>query len=263
MFSIRRALAWPEADAMFNPYEFRLSPPPQLLLLVWWTLTALVAFGVVVSVDHGLMQEMLGADRSQICLVVMAMYLIGLGHTYVRTRLLSRELDAAEHLVAALTASSAPIVLTAEQIQLAGGVPAAPGFLSSFLREHFGRTRDADASAELLEAYASRLRGTTEFGWFFIDLMLKVGFLGTLVGFILMLSSVADTGSLDANTMQKILRQMSVGMSTALYTTLASLVGGILLSIPYYLHDRGMERLLDLSIRARDVLVPARLGIRG
>jgi len=52
---------------------------------------------------------------------------------------------------------------------------------------------------------------------------------------------------------------MSVGMSTALYTTLASLVGGILLSIPYYLHDRGLERLLQLTVQARDVLVPPRL----
>lgn len=248
---------------MFNPYEFRLSPPPHLLLLVWWTLTALVAFGVLVSVDLGLLQEMLGADRSQICFVVMAMYLIGLGHTYLRTRLLSRELEAAEALMQALTTTTTPVTLTADTLRIGEGAPAAAGFMSNFLREHFGRTRGEDASAELLEAYASRLRSTTEFGWFFIDLMLKVGFLGTLVGFILMLSSVADTGSLDANTMQKILRQMSVGMSTALYTTLASLVGGILLSIPYYLHDRGMERLLDLCIRARDVLVPARLGIRG
>jgi biopolymer transport protein ExbB/TolQ len=69
------------------------------------------------------------------------------------------------------------------------------------------------------------------------------------------LSSVAETGALDAGTMQKVLTQMSVGMSTALYTTLASLVAGILLSIPYYLLDRCLEALLQITIEIRDVLL--------
>jgi biopolymer transport protein ExbB/TolQ len=56
--------------------------------------------------------------------------------------------------------------------------------------------------------------------------------------------------------MQKVLQQMSVGMSTALYTTLASLVAGILLSIPYYLLDRGLEALLQVTVHVKEVLVP-------
>ncbi|MEN9726288.1 MAG: hypothetical protein RL434_654 [Pseudomonadota bacterium] len=255
---------------MRNPFEARLAPPPHLLLLLWMILTGLVVFGSAVIVDQGLLQEMLAADRSQICLVVIAMYFIGLGQTFVRTRTLSRELDRAEALVTRLESGGAhpgTLDISPEAVRLADGQTVPPGFLSNYLREHFGSrghaAADGAAGGELLEAYASRVRATTEFGWFFIDLMLKVGFLGTLVGFILMLSSVADTGTLDATTMQKVLTQMSVGMSTALYTTLASLVGGILLSIPYYLHDRGLERLLQLTVHARDVLVPARLPAGG
>ena len=70
-----------------------------------------------------------------------------------------------------------------------------------------------------------------------------------------MLSSVAQSGTLDASTMQKVLTQMSVGMSTALYTTLASLVAGILLSVPYYLLDRGLEALLQVTVHVKEVLV--------
>ncbi|MBM4228730.1 MAG: MotA/TolQ/ExbB proton channel family protein [Gammaproteobacteria bacterium] len=251
---------------MHNPFESRHAPPPHLLLLLWLILTGLVIFGSAVIVDQGLLQEMLAADRSQICLVVMAMYFIGLGQTFIRTRALSQELQAAETLVSRLEQGgphAGTLDISPEAVRLADGQAVPAGFLCNYLREHFGRrghaAADGEGGGELLEAYASKVRATTEFGWFFIDLMLKVGFLGTLVGFILMLSSVADTGTLDATTMQKVLTQMSVGMSTALYTTLASLVGGILLSIPYYLHDRGLERLLQLTVQARDVLVPPRL----
>jgi len=247
---------------MLNPFESRLAPPPHFLLLVWLMLTGLVVFGSVVIVDQGLLQEMLSADRSQICLVVIGMYFIGLGHTFIRTRVLSAELERASTLVARLEAPSASLAVTPGGLAFADGTPVTGGFAGDYLRERFSPQSPAgseSADGDLLDAYASRVRSANEFGWFYIDLMLKVGFLGTLVGFILMLSSVADTGNLDASTMQKVLKQMSLGMSTALYTTLASLVGGILLSVPYYLLDRGLERLLQLTVYAKDVLVPARL----
>lgn len=241
---------------MLNPFDARLSPPPHLLLLIWLCLTSLVVFGIIVCLDQGLLQQMLRADRSQICIVVIAMYLIGLGHTFIRTRLVSRELAAAETLVTRIEHEGGTLTVTPNQVQF-NSSPAPRGFMTDYLAAEFGHTRGSDSTeSDLLEAYASKIRSANEFGWFYIDLMLKVGFLGTLVGFILMLSSVADTGSLDATTMQKVLQQMSLGMSTALYTTLASLVGGILLSIPYYLLDRGLERLLQLAVYAKDVVLP-------
>ena len=232
--------------------------PPYLLLLVWLCLTSLVIFGTVVAVDQGLLQQMLSADRSQICIVVIGMYLVGLGHTFIRTRYIAHQVAVAEVTLAEL--HSAEAVEISGQRLTCHGRSAPPSFISDFLVAEFGSARVADlAPTDLLEAHAARVRSANEFGWFYIDLMLKVGFLGTLVGFILMLSSVADTGSLDATTMQKVLKQMSLGMSTALYTTLASLVGGILLSVPYYLLDRGLDRLLQLTVHAKDVLLPARL----
>lgn len=247
---------------MLNHTPSHLAPPPHLLLLVWLSLTSLVIFGGVVCVDQGLIQQMLGADRSQICLVVIGMYFIGLGHTFIRTRYLSRQVEDAQMLVNQIERSdSGAVRVTHDTLELANGTRPRPGFAVSYLIEFFAQSRTAnttkmEASTDLLDAYASKVRSANEFGWYYIDLMLKVGFLGTLVGFILMLSSVADTGSLDATTMQKVLKQMSLGMSTALYTTLASLVGGILLSLPYYLLDRGLERLLQLTIYAKDVLMP-------
>lgn len=229
-----------------------------LLLLMWWVTAGLVVFASIVAYDQRLFQIMVLADRSHICLVLVLMYAIGAAHTFKRTLFLSRELEGTARLADALRAGriNAGSVTDAASLRAAG---LDPGFVTEYLtdlRAGHSPASGSEPGSDLLDAYATRLRSAHEFGWFYIDLMLKVGFLGTLVGFILMLSSVAETGALDAGTMQKVLTQMSVGMSTALYTTLASLVAGILLSIPYYLLDRGLEALLQVTIEIRDVLLP-------
>lgn len=229
---------------------------PHLLLLLWWATTALVCFGSLVAWDQNLFDLMLEADRSRICLVLLVMFLIGLGHTFRRTRLLSVEMNKAAALAEGLRKGAVtPKLLASTDTAIGAGLPR--GFVVEYLGDLAAARRHAGAepNEDLLDAYATRFRSAHEFGWFYIDLLLKVGFLGTLVGFILMLSSVAETGALDAGSMQKVLAQMSVGMSTALYTTLASLVAGILLSVPYYLLDRGLEALLQVTIEIRDVLL--------
>ena len=237
------------------------STPTHFLLLIWLVLTSLVIFGVAVAVDQGLLQQMLVADRSQICIVVIGMYLLGLGHTFIRTRYISTQVALAESAVTTLM-DAEHVKVSKHQLTF-GEHPVTSGFLHDYLVEELNTQHElTGGTTNLLDAYAAKIRSANEFGWFFIDLMLKVGFLGTLVGFILMLSSVADTGSLDATTMQKVLKQMSLGMSTALYTTLASLVGGILLSLPYYLLDRGLDHLLQLTVQAKEVLLPTRRVIR-
>ena len=69
-------------------------------------------------------------------------------------------------------------------------------------------------------------------GWFITELLLALGMIGTVIGFILMLGSsfeslnVADTGSL-----KMALTDMARGMSTALYTTLCGLVTSQILKV--------------------------------
>lgn len=242
---------------MKQRWNFLLAEP-HVLLLLWLAGASLVIFGATVTTDQGLVQLMVDADQSRICLVLILMYAVGLGHTFRRTLYLSREINHAVTVAGRLEQGVvSPSALRDRDSALAAGLPA--GFVVDYLADvHAARNtpEGGEAASDLLDAYASRLRGAHEFGWFYIDLMLKVGFLGTLVGFILMLGSVAETGTLDASTMQKVLQQMSVGMSTALYTTMASLVAGILLSVPYYLLDRGLEALLQVTVHVKEVLVP-------
>ena len=83
-----------------------------------------------------------------------------------------------------------------------------------------GKVSDNDesgSSSDLNDVYNSRLKGPQEIGWFVSDVMLKLGLLGTIIGFIFMLGSVANIADFDVSNMQKILRHMSNGMGTALW----------------------------------------------
>ena len=80
-------------------------------------------------------------------------------------------------------------------------------------------------------------------GWFAADLCLKIGLLGTIVGFILMLSPIRDLTAFDPSNLQNALRSMSGGMAVALYTTLAGLACHLLLRVQYQLLADAMQRL--------------------
>jgi hypothetical protein len=231
------------------------------LVLLWLICTGLVICGFVVCVDQGLLRAMVDTDRSGICVVVLALYLIGLGHSLRGTLSLSRELNAAYRIEQLYGAPSPQQPrLTAESLVTADTQPLPECVIGAYLRDLCTALaaplgNDRDPSALLLDAYVLRLRRPQEFGWFLIDGMLKVGFLGTLIGFILMLGSISGSQNLDASMLQQILQKMSYGMSTALNTTLVSLVGAIFLSIPYYLLDRASDELLEATVRISEVHV--------
>ena len=103
------------------------------------------------------------------------------------------------------------------------------------------------SSTDLIEVYESRLKGPQEIGWFVSDMMLKLGLLGTIVGFIFMLGSVANIADFDVSGMQKILKHMSNGMGTALYTTLAGLTCSVLSATQYHMLDRHADELIELT----------------
>ncbi|MBI2993364.1 MAG: MotA/TolQ/ExbB proton channel family protein [Gammaproteobacteria bacterium] len=238
------------------------------LLLSWLLTTGLIAAGAWVIVDQGLLHYLVATDRSYISLVVIAMYIVGLAHSFGRTLYLSDELNKLARIERSLDpADPRPLRLEETGLTAADGTAMPRGFLSDFISDLLrarraqpsGNGEAIESAADLLEAAAARIRGHHEFGWFLIDLMLKVGFLGTLIGFIWMLASVSEHAVIDAASMLKILREMSYGMSTALNTTLSSLVGGILLSLPYYMLARGLDELLEVTVRLTRVRILPRL----
>ena len=239
------------------------------LLLVWLLTFGLVLFGFAVCYDTGLLRSMVETDRSMICIVVIVMYAVGAGHSFWRTLHISSELNMVARTgeILCVREPDAAIAVNNDGVRLVSGTILPESFVTRYVIDLFRTlkteaetSQQVESRADILEAYASRVRGANDFGWFLIDLMLKVGFLGTLIGFIMMLGSVSQQELLDASMMQRVLKQMSFGMSTALNTTLVSLVGGILLSLPYYLLGRGLDDLLEDTIHLTEVQIWPRLA---
>lgn len=70
----------------------------------------------------------------------------------------------------------------------------------------------------------------SKIGWYLAETALALGMLGTLAGFLLMLGTAFTNIDIsNTATLQSALTNMALGMSTALYTTLAGLIASIFL----------------------------------
>jgi len=92
------------------------------------------------------------------------------------------------------------------------------------------------------------IKSRYEPGWFVSEVCLTMGLIGTVSGFILMLyGAFADLNISDTSSVQQSLMNMSLGMSTALYTTLIGLVTSLLLKIQFFRLEIHFENYLKIK----------------
>lgn len=193
-------------------------------------LMGVVAFGFYLAADQGLVTLALDSDKSYISYVILGLYLLASAHWLWLARTLSEERQQFASLEAAVESE--------EEITTAD---AGSGLLASFLRNLRGK-HDSDPAA-LLEAFGDELANRHALGHFTSDVLLKLGLLGTVVGFILMLLPVGEMKEFDPVLMRQLLSAMSGGMAVALYTTLAGLVTSTLLKMQYHILDASASQL--------------------
>ncbi|MDH3641462.1 MAG: MotA/TolQ/ExbB proton channel family protein [Gammaproteobacteria bacterium] len=199
----------------------------------------LVAFGFYIAEDRGLVSLALDSDKSYISYLILGLYGLASAHWLWLAQRLGEERRRFAILEAA---STDPEILDPEG-----------GLLGAFLSNLRVKT-DSDTSA-LLEAFGDELANRHALGHFTSDVLLKLGLLGTVVGFILMLLPVGEITEFDPSLMQQLLSAMSGGMAVALYTTLAGLVTSTLLALQYHLLDTSAAQL----VTRLHVLVDVRL----
>jgi hypothetical protein len=107
----------------------------------------------------------------------------------------------------------------------------------------------------LLGGLADALRRPHALGAFAGDALMKLGLLGTIVGFILMLAPIAGLDAADRASVKGSMGLMSDGMAVAMYTTLTGLVGSILVQAQYYMLDTATARLFALATDLTEVFV--------
>ena len=98
---------------------------------------------------------------------------------------------------------------------------------------------------ERLNVLSDELSNRHSFGYMAVDILLKLGLTGTVIGFILMLLPIGEIKEFDPQILQQLLATMSGGMAIALYTTLTGLLTSMLLKFQYFLLDSGVINIIN------------------
>ena len=109
---------------------------------------------------------------------------------------------------------------------------------------YFKSMFDPISENDNLEMKITKYSDTT---WYVVDLLIKLGLVGTVIGFIIMLSSIVTIENFDLSLMQTLLQKMSAGMMIALYTTLTGLVSSILLAFQNKILEGGIYDIYAYS----------------
>ena len=171
---------------------------------------------------------------------------------------MSRERNCLARLEQSLASAGAEELEVAEDgVRFAGEVWSG-GDLASYLSNLLRKRESGPLAPEqgaLLAALGDEIANRHSTGHFASDTLLKLGLLGTMVGFILMLAPVAEMREFEAGLARQLLRDMSGGMAVALYTTLAGLVTSTLLKLQYQILDTSAQDLVNRVAILTDVYV--------
>ena len=237
------------------------------LLLIWLIFTGLLVFALTISWQEGVIYTLFTSDKSNISYAIVLLFLIISIHSCKRVIEISTQLNDVK-IVESIIKNNQEIKLNMQddKIHVNGDMVLPDCVATNYIHDLLNRTQSQKEfdenngiNTELIEVYESKLKGPHEIGWFSADVMIKMGLLGTIIGFIFMLGSVANITDFDVTTIQKILTHMSNGMGTALYTTLAGLVCSILASAQYHVLDRSVDELIEVIKHLTQVYVMPRL----
>ena len=97
----------------------------------------------------------------------------------------------------------------------------------------------------LLKAFETEYAKKLSYGWMAADISLKLGLLGTVIGFILMLQPISELNNTSPEELKVALSSMSSGMAVALFTTLTGLVSSILIRLQFQLTSSSIATLIN------------------
>ncbi len=199
------------------------------LILLTFTALALIA-----AWHYGLLQQVLFDDPSGLAAAIAVIFCIAVLQGAFAVWRLSRTSNALRLIERRMTAEP----------DLPGALPEGPvrRYVEALARR---RTPAAgEAPDMLLQAFSAEVTAGHGFGWFVSDVLLSLGLLGTVIGFIAMLAPIGQLESGDEAALKAALTAMSGGMAIALYTTLTGLIGAVWLKVQGFLLDSGAEDVI-------------------
>jgi hypothetical protein len=234
-------------------------PSDRLPLLRWLMFTGVCAFGFVLVWYYGLFALMLASDKTYISLIIVILYIATSVHCLLRTMAISREMDSAHRVAALVSRGVDGFSVAGENVVTSGGARLPPGAVTAHIRNLILKARlqghHRIDQTLLLRGLADALRGPNQLGSFASDALMKLGLLGTIIGFILMLAPIAGLDAADRASIKSSMGLMSDGMAVAMYTTLTGLIGSVLLQSQYFLLDGATAKVFALATDLTEVFV--------
>ena len=226
------------------------------LFLVWLIFTGIVFFLLVLAWQKDVLYLLFTTDRSRISVAISLLYFCVTIHCAMRVFHISSQINNARKVeLMIVKKKDLKLDISDDKVKIGNELFLPDCLVTEYIHDLINKTNTErnnpdirNTGSDHIEYYESKLKSPHEIGWFTADVMIKMGLLGTIVGFILMLGSVSNITDFDITTIQKILSYMSSGMGTALYTTLAGLVCSMLAATQYQMLDRSSDDLID-SIR--------------
>jgi hypothetical protein len=225
-------------------------------LLRWMIFTGATIFGVSLLWHFGLVKLMIASDRTYISSVISVLYVAASLHCLWRTIAVSREAEASARIERGFADGS----MVMADVASSNSLP--PGLIADHIRnlQLKALTQGAGRLDQtlLLRGLTDKLRGSNGLGAFAGDTLMKLGLLGTIIGFIIMLAPIAGLDAGNRALMKSSMGLMSDGMAVAMYTTLAGLVGSILVKIQYYALDAATAQVFSQAVTLTETrIVPA------
>jgi hypothetical protein len=191
---------------------------PNYLLLKASLLLSLIVFSAYLLYYLGLFGLIIESDKSKISLVILFIYFISSMHWFFNALSLDKEISSIDS-------------------------PNENTLIGRFIKEI--ELKSEYGSLNKLSLLEDELSNRHSIGYLIVDILLKFGLTGTVIGFILMLLPIGEIRDFDPQILQKLLSTMSGGMAIALYTTLTGLITSMLLKFQYFLLDSSLSQTLN------------------
>ena len=185
-----------------NAQNHSLGVLRSLLLLV------LIIFGVWILDERGLVAVVIEGDKSQISKVIAGLWIVSSIYWLYLSKIISEERNSFENM----EFNNKKLLVS----------------------RFFNSLEKNENKDVLINAFESEFEKKISYGVIASDIALKLGLLGTIIGFILMLKPIADFNSTSPENLKIALSSMSSGMAVALYTTLTGLIISTLLRIQFH-----------------------------
>ncbi len=192
-----------------------ISRKPNYLILKASLLLTLILFSFYLLFQLELINLIVESDRSKISMIILTIYVLATVHWFYVALSLDREISS---------------IIEPKENTLIG---------------RFLLNTDKNSEKNNLLLIEDELSNKHSVGYLAVDVLLKLGLTGTVIGFILMLLPIGEIKDFDPEILQKLLSTMSGGMAVALYTTLTGLVTSMILKFQYFVLDSSLSQTIN------------------